>query len=638
VPPAAALDPAIEVDLALAPWLAKPCESQRKKSRYRPDPDAQRQGSSVALAREGDQLVAYGTNPDRGTIHLVDVGSREVVASAEVLGTPEQLQVLNDGRLVVSIGDRSHIEVFELSDSETKTLERRCARTVSALPFGLATSKDGLTLAVTTSAPATLTLFDVETFATPVAVPLPRAPRGVLIDDSGRAFVTHLVGGRMSTVEIAFPQRGATSIDMRLRTATQIGTLPDMENQRDGTQAYALTSVEITSHASGEQRPLAGGPAPTTLLATKEKLQRQRHLVVPMVSVDPGSPTRETRNYYGPPPLAGVPKQAPTAVLVDADARRTMSTRVLAPTAEERDGECFLPRAIAFRAKSQSLFVACVGLDRVQELDAASADPMRSPKRSYDVPKGPTGIAIADPEGLMLVSSVFDGKLAIVSLKSGITDAVDLDLGTPRIASNIRAGREMFFRTGDANITREGLACASCHPDGNDDGVTWSTPEGPRQTPMLAGRLLDTAPYGWSRGERTLDSYVDDTMSRLGGNGLTPGDREALVIYLRSMKGPPAAPTSRLAAAGASVFMSARCDSCHTGVTGTDRKPHADDVGTVPIDTPSLRSVAMTAPYFHDARYRSLEDLLADPKSEMPGIARLKAEDQAALAAFLRGL
>jgi hypothetical protein len=274
----------------------------------------------------------------------------------------------------------------------------------------------------------------------------------------------------------------------------------------------------------------------------------------------------------------------------------------------------------------------------VQELDAGSADPMRSLKRSYDVPKGPTGIAIADREQLMLVNSVFDGKLAIISLKSGIIDAIDLDLGTPRLASNIRAGREMFFRTGDANITHEGLACASCHPEGNDDGVTWSTPEGPRQTPMLAGRLLDTAPYGWSRGERTLDSYVDDTMSRLGGNGLTPADREALVIYLKSMKGPPTVSRSPLATEGAGVFMSAGCSDCHAGVTGTDSKPHADRVGGVPIDTPSLRSVAMTAPYFHDARYRNLEDLLSDADSDMPGIAGLSDGQEAALAAFLRGL
>jgi hypothetical protein len=606
----------MEADPALAPWLTKPCESQAKTDRYVADPDAPRQGSSVTLARNGDQLVAYVTDPDRSAIHLVDVASHRVLASAETLGAPEQLHVLSDGRLVVTIGDRAHLEVFEASSGASPTLERRCARSLSALPFGLATSHDGRSLAVTTSAPATLTLIDVASFATTAAVPLPRAPRGVLIDERGQAFVTHVVGGQLSTLDIAFPERGAKPIDLRLRTATQVGTLPDMEFQRDGTQAYALASVEITT--SG---------------ATK-----QTHLVVPMVSVDPGSPSRQTRNYYGPPPLAGVPKQAPTAVLVDLDAKHAMSSRVLAPNEHERYEECFLPRAAAFDATSGSLFVACLGLDRVQELDASSADPLRMPKRSYEVPKGPTGVTIAGREQLMLVNSVFDGKLAIVSLKTGIIDAIDLDLGTPRVSSMIRAGRELFSRTGDANITEEGLACASCHPDGNDDGVTWATPEGPRQTPMLAGRLLDTAPYGWSRGERTLDSYVSDTMSRLGGDGLQAGDREALVVYLQSLKSPPRVAPAGLSSAGADVFVEAGCHTCHSDITGTDHKAHVGGIDHTAIDTPSLRSVAMTAPYFHDARYRTLEQLLADPRSTMPGVAGLDASDQQALAAFLRGL
>ena len=42
---------------------------------------------------------------------------------------------------------------------------------------------------------------------------------------------------------------------------------------------------------------------------------------------------------------------------------------------------------------------------------------------------------------------------------------------------------------GDRRISADGRVCASCHPDGREDGVAWVTPEGPRQTPMLAGRL-----------------------------------------------------------------------------------------------------------------------------------------------------
>jgi cytochrome c peroxidase len=56
------------------------------------------------------------------------------------------------------------------------------------------------------------------------------------------------------------------------------------------------------------------------------------------------------------------------------------------------------------------------------------------------------------------------------------------------------------------------------------------------------------------------------------------------------------------------------------------------------VDTPALRFVVGTAPYFHDGRYRTLEDLLADPSSSMGHSALLSSSDQHALAAYLRTL
>ncbi|HEY1110819.1 MAG TPA: hypothetical protein VGE76_19355 [Opitutaceae bacterium] len=68
--------------------------------------------------------------------------------------------------------------------------------------------------------------------------------------------------------------------------------------------------------------------------------------------------------------------------------------------------------------------------------------------------------------------------------------------------------------------------------------------------------------------------------------------------------------------------------------------------------TPSLRNVALTAPYMHDGRLRSLEDVVAhydhrvrrsatlDPNlaKHPPEGLRLSTEDQRALVAFLRTL
>ena len=56
------------------------------------------------------------------------------------------------------------------------------------------------------------------------------------------------------------------------------------------------------------------------------------------------------------------------------------------------------------------------------------------------------------------------------------------------------------------------------------------------------------------------------------------------------------------------------------------------------FDTPSLRFIRGTAPYFHDGRYPTLEALLADPASTMGHTASLQEPDRAALAAYLRSL
>ena len=56
------------------------------------------------------------------------------------------------------------------------------------------------------------------------------------------------------------------------------------------------------------------------------------------------------------------------------------------------------------------------------------------------------------------------------------------------------------------------------------------------------------------------------------------------------------------------------------------------------FDTPSLRFVGGTAPYFHDGRYPTLDALLSDPGSRMGKSASLPVADRVALAAYLRTL
>jgi cytochrome c peroxidase len=313
-----------------------------------------------------------------------------------------------------------------------------------------------------------------------------------------------------------------------------------------------------------------------------------------------------------------------------------------------------LPRAAATSAKG-SLFVACLGIDAVLELDARGADPMRMELRRFHVPAGPTGIAIDPSRDRAVVWSQWSGSLTVLDLGARTQQSTTIEVDyTPAPALKAALeGRELFHRSADSKMSSNGLACASCHPDGRDDGITWSTSSGPRQTLMLAGRMEQTAPYGWRGQQRDLHDYLSHTVSRLGGYGLEDRDLDALAAYVESVPPPPAPVLvderarvkDEAVARGRELFFDVEqgCARCHVDAVGTDKKLHdvgsraqADDAAD--FDTPTLRFIGKTAPYFHDGRYATLSELLAAPDSGMGRSAHLSPGDRAALEAFLETL
>jgi cytochrome c peroxidase len=213
----------------------------------------------------------------------------------------------------------------------------------------------------------------------------------------------------------------------------------------------------------------------------------------------------------------------------------------------------------------------------------------------------------------------------------------------------VALGRKLFHGVGDRRVAKDGRACASCHPEGRDDGLVWSTPNGPRQTPMLAGRTVGTGPYSWLGDSATVADHLEHTIARLGGKGLPKSDRDALAKYLAVMPEPPRSFSPESTEArdrGAAIFASAEagCSSCH-GARGDDPDGMAHDVKSKAsadrqreFDTPSLKFIGGTAPYFHDGRYPDLRMLLTKTNGKMGHTSHLSEEDFDALTAFLRTL
>lgn len=586
-----------------------------------------RQGSAVVLAKTEGKLLAYVADADSRSIHTVSVDDRRETARTRLEGTPRQLLLMPDGRLAATLSDSSQITVLEPGADPSAPLVPLCTRDVPVEPWGLALSPDDGKVVVTSSWAGALTVFDAQSLVPQRVLAVARDPRSVLVNDDGVAFVSHLVGAQMTALDLG-KSDGPTLIDLSVHKSTPRAQLKDEMALRTGVQGYALAKVELPAGADGHSGP--------------------SRVLAPMVSVDPGDLERPTAVYYGPP-FDGVPKEAPVVSAVDPATRQPLSRYMLGESEAAFARECLLPRAAAVRGKGATLLVACYGIDAVLDLDALAVDPFRAERRRWDVPPGPEGVAIDDESGRAVVFSQMGAALTVIDLDHPRADrpAIALDYHPDPALAEAAKGRLLFYRTDDVRISNDGVACSSCHIDGRDDAITWSTPMGPRQTPMLAGRLADTAPYGWEGDKPSIADYVGNTVTRLGGRGLGPQELADIAQYLLVAPTPPrGAPGSALAQRGQELFYDAdqECASCHMGGTSTDATVHlfamrtGDSVPGLGFDTPSLRFVRGTAPYFHDGRYSTLEALLEDPASKMGHADRLSVQDRAALAAYLRSL
>ena len=613
--------------------------------------------SAVALARADDgRLLAYVADADEPTLHTVDVGAGAEIAVTPLEGAPEQVLVLADGRVAVTLRHEDKVQILEPKATAAEGLADRCSIPVAVEPIALAEMPTGDVL-VTSGWGAKLTQLRGKTMETVAQTDLPREPRAVVVSDDGqRAFVSHLVDAKMSVVELATgaPKPRELSLSTR-RVAAQ--NLAAADDARRGCQGYALAKAIDVTEKPGDRiapPPVVEQPPPPIRVPSPrtrpepvrppKPLPAPGRLFAPMVTVNPGAPGRVA--YYGS--NDGLSTEESMVSVVDEKAERVLTRAVLAvarrtPTPSDA---CLLPRSAAY--SKGSLYVACLGIDAVVELDGRALDPARSELRRWSVPSGPTGLAV-DADGQRVVTwSQFDRALSVVSLDEGSRPTI---LSLSRRAGSgpagpVALGRVLYHRTGDKRISVEGMSCASCHPDGREDAITWGTIEGPRQTPMLAGRLADTAPYSWTGAHKTLEEHLKDTVGRLRGSGLNETELSAIAQYMLSLEGPrvPKKHDAALVASGAEIFNSAEtaCATCHEpGRAFQDSHVHDVEIpGSQPraLDTPSLRFLSGSAPYFHDGRYATLEQMLDAGDHSMGHSTQLTRDQRRALVAYLETL
>lgn len=560
-----------------------------------------------------------------------------VVVRADAQGNPtarvelrgELGEIVADGRGRAFVADRAGDRIVELDDGET-LIEGRNVAVVE--PFGLALSPDGGTLLATSVAEHALVAIGTDDLRERWRIELAAEPRGVAISaDGGEAVVGFLSRGALAIVDLDDRDHAVRwqSLDPR----DQLVVVED-EFGEEGSFVDVREAPSRFRVPQGAGRRYARNTFAVGYLGDQAITTYQ--LATPQLVHEPKV---EDIDSYG-----GADVDTPPVI-------HRLSWIARAGEAEAHhastDLDLHQPRALAYDAGTDTLYVGGYGDDRVVAIADASTEvpwvPWSVKLERRDPACGIDGMVVDGP--ILRVHCELTRRLVSLPLDHREHDDRKIakharrgpELAASRRSALVERGAEIFRRANDGRLSEGGtLACATCHPEGRADGLTWRLGAHVLQTPMLAGRIVGTAPYKWDGQDATLRDSLRHTIDRLGGTSGFVGRDEigALAAYVASLPAPkaPRAQDAGALARGRAVFedKTLGCASCHGGAALTDGAQYPLKSNLEQTDTPSLVGLAHSAPYYHDGSADSIRGLLTD-RGSIHDMAELGALSEAQL-------
>jgi YVTN family beta-propeller protein len=335
-----------------------------------------------------------------------------------------------------------------------------------------------------------------------------------------------------------------------------------------------------------------------------------------------------------------------TLTVFGADVGRTAEIPL-----DEIDRYYALPFGVAIAPDKSRIYVTSAGSNVVTVIDTqrmlASIRAHRRPfaedlaaSAGYviariPVGKNPRGLTLS-PDGLRLyVANRLDDTISAIDTRT-LEVAGTIRLAGPANVTALRRGEQAFY---SAQYSFQGqFGCSNCHIDSTFSGLQWNLEPAGFGRNIVDNRLIEdlrgTEPFKWNGGNPSIAIECGPRTEMFfwrsqNYDDLTLAD---LVLYIRSL---PERPVRWLAAdghltpaqeRGRAIFNRTvdhlgqpiprrdQCAFCHSGPKGTDQKSF--DVGTRDptddsglFDTPQLTSIALTAPYLHDGRAQTLEEI-----------------------------
>jgi mono/diheme cytochrome c family protein len=516
-------------------------------------------GGTLLVTRDG--LTAVAADPDRDGIWVVALGG----------GTPAFLPVDHHdepGRVVEDAAGRAHVALrrggalVTVDIAGRQILERR---------------------------------------------PVCPAPRGVAYDAAHDAVLVACAGGELVTLPAAGgPATRTLRLDADLRDVVVegdrllISRFRSAETLVVGPDGLVLsrrqlptfipndgTASEYTPNVAWRMAALPGGGA---------AMVHQRAMSTPVI-LAPGA------GYYSNAPCTGTIVQSAVSLIDPADTDAPEVPPVT--TAAAAIPTIALPVDVAVSPSGTRVAIASAANDMIIQQDTQvirneSGYGNCAPSMLADTVAGqPIAVAFA-PDDRIVVQLREPAGLQILG---GATITLPGD--------SVRdTGHEMFHRSPNGFST---IACASCHPDGHEDGHVWNFDTiGARRTQAIGGGVLATAPLHWAGDLNDLSALMDEVfVGRMGGMPQGPRRVHLLGRFIDALPSFPASPPADASAAarGEAIFRDAQvgCADCHAGPRFTSDQNK--DIGRgEPLQVPSLIGIAGRAPYMHDGCAATLRD------------------------------
>jgi DNA-binding beta-propeller fold protein YncE len=252
-----------------------------------------------------------------------------------------------------------------------------------------------------------------------------------------------------------------------------------------------------------------------------------------------------------------------------------------------------------------------------------------------EVGANPVGMAVSPDERWLFVANRLGDSISVIETD---TDTVDrtFEFSSSGEATGVALGERVFHSA--ERVFQKQFSCSSCHPEGGVDGLQYDLePDGIGQNILDNRNLRDvegTAPFKWVGTNPDIATQCGTRTAKwiVRTGWLTSAEVVALADYIQTIPPSPnpyRSPTGRLTKAqrrgkrffertytnsGEPIPLESQCHFCHSGGKFTNQQRF--DVGTMsPTDTKfefdsaHLNNVFESAPYLHDGRSPTLEEI-----------------------------